>query len=75
MFRTFGWAEALLIFGILLLFFGATRLPKVADSIGQSINAFKKGLRRSGDSEQKGESDTASASKTKNDDSKQITQH
>ncbi len=73
MFKNFGWAEALLIFGVLLLFFGATRLPAMGRSIGQSIKEFKKGI--SGDeSGEKGKSN-ASASTTKSDDSKEMAKH
>ncbi len=43
MFSSFGWAEALLIFGIIVLLFGATRLPKLARSMGQAIKEFQKG--------------------------------
>lgn len=39
-----GWQELLIIFGILLLLFGATRLPGLAKGLGQSIRGFKKGL-------------------------------
>lgn len=39
-----GWQELLIIFGILLLIFGATRLPSLAKSMGQSIRGFKKGM-------------------------------
>lgn len=40
----FGWQELLIIFVILLLLFGATRLPALSRSLGQSIRGFKKGL-------------------------------
>lgn len=35
-----GW-HLLVVLGIVLLLFGATRLPALARSIGQSMNAFK----------------------------------
>lgn len=41
---SFGWQELLIIFVILLLLFGATRLPALSKSLGQSIRGFKKGL-------------------------------
>jgi len=50
-----GWQELLIIFAILLLLFGATRLPALSRSLGQSISGFKKGLRE--DLEQPLESD------------------
>ena len=39
-----GPAELLIILGILVLLFGASRLPKLGKSMGQSIRGFKKGL-------------------------------
>lgn len=39
-----GTPELILILGILLLLFGATRLPKLARSIGQSAGELKKGF-------------------------------
>ena len=39
-----GWQELLIIFVILLLLFGATRLPALSKSLGQSIRSFKKGM-------------------------------
>jgi sec-independent protein translocase protein TatA len=40
----FGWTELLIVFGIVVLLFGASKLPKVARSLGESINEFKDGL-------------------------------
>lgn len=40
----FGWTELVLIFLIILLFFGGKRLPGLARSLGSGINEFKKGL-------------------------------
>lgn len=34
-----------IIFGIVLLLFGAKRLPELANGIGKSVTAFKRGLR------------------------------
>jgi sec-independent protein translocase protein TatA len=36
--------EILLIFGVLLLLFGATRLPQLGSSLGSAIRNFKKGF-------------------------------
>ena len=41
----FGWQEILLVLLIVILLFGATRLPKLSRSIGQSIRGFKHGLK------------------------------
>lgn len=38
----FGVQELVLILFILLLLFGASKLPEIARSMGQSINEFKK---------------------------------
>lgn len=42
MFRSFGPLELLLVLGVVLLLFGATRLPKLAQSMGQAIREFRK---------------------------------
>ena len=44
-----GPTELLIILGIVLLLFGATRLPKLAKSLGQASNEFKKGLNEGGE--------------------------
>ena len=40
-----GWQELLIIFVILLLLFGATRLPALSKSLGQSIRGFRQALK------------------------------
>jgi sec-independent protein translocase protein TatA len=42
-----GWQELLIILLIILLLFGASRLPEIAKGLGKSIGAFKKGLKES----------------------------
>jgi sec-independent protein translocase protein TatA len=39
-----GYGELILVLVIVLLLFGATKLPKLARSMGQSVNEFKKGM-------------------------------
>jgi sec-independent protein translocase protein TatA len=39
-----GLTEILIIVGILVLLFGATRLPKLGKGMGQGIRGFKDGL-------------------------------
>lgn len=40
-----GSGELLLLATVVLLLFGARRIPEAARSLGRSINAFKEGLR------------------------------
>ena len=47
----FGTTEILLIVAVLFLLFGATRLPQLAKSLGQSRKAFKDGLREAEEDE------------------------
>ncbi len=58
---SFGWQELLIILGILLLLFGATRLPSLARSLGSSVRGFKKGL-------QEGEEDESPTGEKKDTD-------
>ncbi|MGD9900208.1 MAG: twin-arginine translocase TatA/TatE family subunit [Calditrichaceae bacterium] len=39
----FGLTELIIIFAIIILLFGAKRLPDLAKSLGSSIKQFKKG--------------------------------
>ena len=38
------YTEVLIILGVLLLLFGATRLPQLGSSLGSAIRNFKKGF-------------------------------
>lgn len=51
-----GTGELLLVLLILLLLFGATRLPKLSKSIGESARELRKGMN--------GETDTKETKKT-----------
>jgi sec-independent protein translocase protein TatA len=42
-----GYQELLLILVIVLVLFGANRLPELAKSLGSSVNMFKKGINES----------------------------
>lgn len=44
-----GAPELIIIALVVLLLFGATRLPKLGKSMGQSISGFKKGLQEGDD--------------------------
>jgi sec-independent protein translocase protein TatA len=50
-----GLPELIIILAILLLVFGATRLPKLAKSIGESANELQKGFQSGIDSKDKKE--------------------
>ena len=51
MFRSFGWPEILLILGVLVLVFGAARLPQMGLSLGKGLREFKRGI-TNGDGDQ-----------------------
>lgn len=40
-----GTAEILIIAGVIVLLFGASKLPKLGGAIGESIKNFKKGIK------------------------------
>ncbi len=44
-FAGLGWMEILIIAGIIVLLFGASRIPRLARSLGQGANEFKKGMK------------------------------
>lgn len=46
-----GFWELLVILVILLLLFGATKLPQLARGLGKSVSEFKKGLKGEDDDE------------------------
>lgn len=57
----FGGQELVIILVIVLVLFGATRLPALARSIGQSAKEFRKGL-------EDGNEETAAEAETKDAD-------
>ena len=48
---SFGTTEIILIVAVLFLLFGASRLPQLAKSLGQTRKAFKEGMREAEDEE------------------------
>jgi len=42
MFKSFGWPEALIILAVVLIVFGAGKLPQIGGAIGKSIREFRK---------------------------------
>ena len=51
LFMNFGTTEIILVVAVLFLLFGASRLPQLAKSIGQSRKAFKEGMREAEEEE------------------------
>lgn len=41
---TLGFGELLIVFAIIVLVFGASRIPKLAGGLGAGIRNFKRGL-------------------------------
>lgn len=48
---SFGTTEIILIVAVLFLLFGATRLPQLAKSLGQTRKAFKDGMKEAEEEE------------------------
>ena len=53
--QNIGPMEGLLILVVLLLLFGATRIPQIARSLGKSASEFKKGVREGAKEEEEPE--------------------
>jgi sec-independent protein translocase protein TatA len=51
MFGTFGFWEILIIFVIIILIFGTSRIPELGRGLGEGIKNFKKSLK--GDEDEK----------------------
>ena len=45
MFGNLGFMEIMVIMGVILLFFGAKRLPEIGGAMGKGIREFKKSMR------------------------------
>jgi TatA/E family protein of Tat protein translocase len=67
-FRSFGIWELLLVLLIVVLVFGATRLPQIGDALGKAIRNFRKGF--SGEESSKDEHLNASQVEKKGPDKK-----
>ena len=64
MFKSFGWPEAVIILVIVLIIFGAGKLPQIGQAIGKSIREFRKaqaGIEEE-DKKTEGKNDTAKES-------------
>jgi sec-independent protein translocase protein TatA len=49
MFSSIGVWEIIVVVAIILLLFGAAKLPQMAQSLGRSLTSFKKGLKETTD--------------------------
>jgi sec-independent protein translocase protein TatA len=56
-----GWPEILLVLLVVLLLFGATRLPQLGRSMGQGIRGFKQGLKEDPPADDEDQHDDADA--------------
>lgn len=45
MFGTFGWVELFLILTIVLVVYGAGKLPQVGEGLGKAVHGFKRTMR------------------------------
>jgi len=52
-----GWGELVIIFFIIMLLFGAKRLPEMAKSLGKAKKEFEEGVKGLGDDVKSGLSD------------------
>ena len=52
-----GWTEGIIVLFIILLLFGARRLPEIGQSLGKGIKEFKKSLTSSDEEPQIGPGD------------------
>lgn len=53
MFPNLGWGELLVVFAIVVLLFGAKKIPDLAQSLGKSIKIFKQSLKGDSSSDEK----------------------
>jgi sec-independent protein translocase protein TatA len=54
-----GTGELIIILAVVLLLFGGTQLPKLARSLGQAQNEFKKGIKEGADKDKDDDEPTA----------------
>ena len=52
--NAFGWPHLLLILAVVLLLFGAAKLPALAKSVGQSMKVFRKEMKTDDDTDTTG---------------------
>jgi len=67
-FENIGLPELIVILAVLLLVFGASRLPEIARSLGKSGREFKKGMKEgAGAEDDKAEQEKKDSSEVKSD--------
>lgn len=50
-FGSLGWPEILVILGIVVILFGAKRIPELAKGLGEGMREFRKGMKDGGKEE------------------------
>lgn len=63
MFGNLGFPEIMLLLVVVLLVFGAKRLPEIGQSLGKGIREFKKSMSDAGDAVTSGSDDRAPVSR------------
>jgi sec-independent protein translocase protein TatA len=53
--NAFGWPHLILIIAVILLIFGATRLPALAKSVGQSMKIFRNEMKTNDEAKAEGD--------------------
>jgi sec-independent protein translocase protein TatA len=66
-FENIGLPELIVILVVLLLVFGASRLPEIARSIGRSGKEFKKGMKEGADQDDQSKEPQTGSSEVKSD--------
>ena len=66
-FESLGPAELIVILAVVLLLFGAKRLPEMARSLGKSSREFKKGLKEGADEDAAEEEAKKTSAEAKSD--------
>ena len=63
MFGDIGFTEILIVVLVILIFFGAKKIPEIAQGFGKGIKEFKKAVKDSAEDEKKGPEDSNSGKK------------
>jgi sec-independent protein translocase protein TatA len=66
-FESLGLPEIIVILAVVLLLFGAKRLPEIARSLGKSSREFKKGMKEGVDEDAAEEAKKNESAETKSD--------